>query len=871
MSEREIIDTGIGEEDLFDSRLLHHPSIAWMVLVTSLLLTFFAWRLSVNYLAARAEDHFQFQVEELEEAVRRRMMEYEQVLRGGVGFFEASDDVSREEWRIYVENCQLDKYFPGIQGMGVSKVLQPDEVEAYEQKIQGEGFPDFKIKPPGQRDLYTSIDYLEPFDWRNKRAHGFDMYSEPTRRLAMVRAMESGEPAISGKVTLVQEAETDIQAGFLSYLPLYKPGLPLTTSQERRKATEGFVYAAFRAGDLLRGTLPKEVAGLDYRIYDGSLATEENLLFDNRAASVLPKETARFKVTVPITLSGRKWNLEAKSDDFGHEGETLLSSAVAFSGLLIDALLFLTIASVLRQRSRAVGIAKAMTRELRDSQVELQNIVDHLPACVWYKDENNRILRINKTAAEKIGMEPHQVNGRMTEEFYPEFAADFLVDDREVITTRKPKLGIVEQVESDSGFRWLRTDKIPLVESDGSVDSVLVVSSDITELKEAEDKLIEARDQLEMAVEGGRVGLWEWELASDKMILSVQCREQLGQEPAEFHGTSQDWIDLLHPADRDPAKSRVDEFVKSDSDLYQSTFRLRHTDGTYRWIRSTGEATRDNSGTVLRISGSHIDITEQIERENKLFQYSKELERSNEELGQFAYVASHDLQEPLRKVTAFCELLESEYGDQVQGEASTYLKHITDGAKRMSSLVRDLLHYSRVSQNPIELQPVECKNAFAIAVDNLDELITESGGVIHCDSLPVVQADSVHMTQLFQNLIGNALKYRHPDVKPEVHVTSEKRDGMWHIAIADNGIGIEPRFHDRIFVIFQRLHRQSEYKGTGIGLAVCRKIVERFGGKIWVESNQGGGSRFVFTVPDDESISTEGVSHAEPISTASSH
>ena len=225
-----------------------------------------------------------------------------------------------------------------------------------------------------------------------------------------------------------------------------------------------------------------------------------------------------------------------------------------------------------------------------------------------------------------------------------------------------------------------------------------------------------------------------------------------------------------------------------------------------------------------------------------------ELQRSNQELEQFAYVASHDLQEPLRKIASFCNLLESRYADQLDERGSVYLHYVVDGALRMQALVNDLLLYSRVTTRGKEFAPTNMDDVLEEALANLDVAVAECNARVTHDPLPTVNGDAAQLARLLQNLVGNAIKYR-GDAPPRVHVAASIESEEWVFAVRDNGIGIAPEYAERIFVIFQRLHTREEYGGTGIGLSVCKKIVERHGGRIWVESQEGRGATFRFTLP----------------------
>ncbi len=236
-------------------------------------------------------------------------------------------------------------------------------------------------------------------------------------------------------------------------------------------------------------------------------------------------------------------------------------------------------------------------------------------------------------------------------------------------------------------------------------------------------------------------------------------------------------------------------------------------------------------------------------RTKELERSTAELHRSNADLLQFAYVASHDLQEPLRMIGSYMGLLARRYEDKLDETAQTYIEYAVGGAKRMQALINDLLSYSRAGTQAIEKRPISSEQVLKSALINLDLSIRENAAVVHFNGLPLVQADGTKLIQVMQNLIGNAIKFRKRDVRPEVSVTATKRESDWFFAVADNGIGFDPKYCDRIFQIFQRLHGVGKYPGTGIGLAICRRIIEHHGGRLWAESQPGVGSTFFFTLP----------------------
>jgi PAS domain S-box-containing protein len=278
---------------------------------------------------------------------------------------------------------------------------------------------------------------------------------------------------------------------------------------------------------------------------------------------------------------------------------------------------------------------------------------------------------------------------------------------------------------------------------------------------------------------------------------------------------------------------------------------LETSDGRKFHVEFTSNVYHTNHNRVIQCNIR--DISERKLAQEQLLKTLEELKRSNTELEQFAYIASHDLQEPLRAVAGMVQLLQKRYQGQLDERADEYTNLAIDGATRMQTLITDLLTYSRVERRNNPMQPIDANKSLASALRNLQTAIAENSATVTSDTLPTLEADASQLTQLFQNLIGNAIKFHgeHPTL---VHVGIEKMEDVWHFSVRDNGIGIDPQYFERIFLIFQRLHTRREYSGTGIGLAICRKIVERHGGRIWIDSQPGQGTTFHFTIPVKTSL-----------------
>jgi PAS domain S-box-containing protein len=369
----------------------------------------------------------------------------------------------------------------------------------------------------------------------------------------------------------------------------------------------------------------------------------------------------------------------------------------------------------------------------------------------------------------------------------------------------------------------------------------------LTRIDEQDRALRESDERLNLALASSGVGTWSWNVANNTIIWDDYLHPLFGLEPKTFSGRFEDFRELVHPEDRSRVEAVIRDTLANDTPC-DTEYRVVWPDGTVRVLAARGKLHRDSAGRPVRLTGVCWDITEQrrVEEQRRLLVVN--LERSNRELEQFASVASHDLQEPLRMVSSYTQLLERRYADKLDDIARQYISYAVDGARRMQRLINDLLEFSRVNTRGQTPGLVDANAVLGAVRVNLSVAIEEAGALVTHDELPDVVVDQTQLSQLLQNLIGNAMKF-HGAAPPRVHVSAREHPAEWVFAVKDNGIGIEPEYFDRIFAIFQRLHAAADYPGTGIGLAVCKRIVERHGGRIWVESNPGNGSTFFFSLP----------------------
>ncbi len=377
----------------------------------------------------------------------------------------------------------------------------------------------------------------------------------------------------------------------------------------------------------------------------------------------------------------------------------------------------------------------------------------------------------------------------------------------------------------------------------GNIVKLFGTSSDITERKIVEEKLQKSEQLYRTITENSNDSIWSSDEFGNFTFMNKRSENLSGYSWEDLKGKS--FAPLILPHDLDRVTKIVETVLSGIPQQFETSYIGKYGQTV---TLSINTAPIFQNGKVVGTISSGRDITETVKQAKELKLLTEKLTRSNKDLEQFAYVASHDLQEPLRTIYGFAELLEANYGDKLDSDAKEFIEYITTGARRMQQMVNDLLALSRIGTKGKEFVPTNIERILRIVFENLHSLIEKNNAIITYDSMPTIMVDDSQIIQLFQNLIDNAIKFRRKEI-PNIIISSKRKNGEFLFSIKDNGIGIDKNQFKKLFIIFQRLHSREKYPGTGIGLAICKKIVERHGGSIWVESEVDKGSTFFFTIP----------------------
>ena len=664
----------------------------------------------------------------------------------------------------------------------------------------------------------------------NEAIIGYDILADSTRSEEAVFTIERREIFFAGPVTLRQGGEA-----IIARQPIFKnnkfTGFSVVLINWQKFVDQ--VFSGFQDNSEFTVDL--------FKLPPSGIGKKSLLLSDFTLADGPLEE---------IEVSEGNWIIQVQLNS---------SKALSSIGLLIllrivlALLLGYLIYNLASQPNKLAKKVRETTRKLRLSNKRFELATKATSEAIWdwdlvkghtFRSDNfNKLLGVSKD-------EDASKNEFWTSKIHP--------DDlpRVEKNLNKTLLGTEDQWTQEFRFRKSDGEILYVIDNgliirnrQGKAVRIIGSTQNITKRKHAEIDLASQRQRLSNVIEGTHAGTWEWNPQTNETIFSEIWANILGYtlkelEPINF----QTWIDLVHPEDIIESKKLLDDYFYGRSNSYESEFRMKHKQGNLVWILARGKVfSWTLEGQPMMMFGTHVDITEKKLREEEIKSTNQKLQSANDELKSFASMASHDMKEPLRMISSFLQLLEKKYTPVLDEKGVQYINFAVNGAKRLSVLIDDMMEYSRIGFDASMLDRIDLNKVVEDVIALNKDLIDEKKAQIQVGDLPAISGIMTPIKSVFINLISNALKYQEIGNVPIISIYAKNVEGFYQITVEDNGIGIDEAYFEKIFNVFSRLHGKNEYSGTGIGLAVCKKIISQHGGKIWLESAEKG-SKFHFTL-----------------------
>ena len=783
--------------------------------------------------------HFQADAGRVVSKTSERLEAYDQILRGAVGLFASSEEVTRAEFQRYVEKLQLGVAYRGIQGVGFSVWIPPDRLEEQVRKVRAEGFPDFSVRPPGPRQAYTSVIYVEPFSGRNVRALGYDGFAEPSRRSAMEHARDRGEAATSAKVTLVQEDEADVQPGVLTFFPIYENGPQPTTEASRRAALVGWVYTPLRMRDLMEGILGTEPRDIRLEIYDGSGTGAEHLLHDSRGG-VATTESALFSLTVPLQVNQRTWTLRFTAGEPFLNAARQRSPGVELAGMAVVVLLLTGLSAALVASRRARLRATGLSRSLQESEARYRSIFERAPLGIFTVDPDGYFLTVNPWYSRVTGWSAQELRGMTRDDIAHPEDRDVGKETTRQIRSGERVAGTIERrgIRKDGSVFWGEATISREETGPGMAGNLVGVLADVTARNEAEEKF---RVIAERSVAGIFI------VQDDRIVYANPAVSELaGISVAGLTGmTSEEARTHIFPEDRLVVRRDAIEAgapVAGTTGLV--TYRAVRPDGSVRRVEQMARPIQHLGGPAMLIT--LLDVTERVKAEEE----ARRAQRL-ESLGLVAGGIAHDFNNLLTAVFGQVEMARGHLDPEAP--AAHELDVALSALARSRDLTRQLLTFSTggaPSRKILSLgKLLEDAVKLGLGGSSLRARIEVS------PDLPPVEADEGQMSQIVHNLLVNA-RQATPGAG-EVLIRAGKRQlasgeapplpagDYVQISIQDSGHGIPAHLLAKVFDPFFT----TRSTGTGLGLTTSYSMARRHGGLLSIASKVGEGTTLTLLLP----------------------
>ena len=559
-----------------------------------------------------------------------------------------------------------------------------------------------------------------------------------------------------------------------------------------------------------------------------------------------------------ITLKNYFLTIEGKQP-FNHEHRIILQDGSIKSVIQKGTLLYDEKGHpiILEGTAQDITYRKNAEKLVKDSEEKYRMIFNSNPSANWIYDlETLKILEVNNSAISHYGYSMKEfLNMSIDDIFILKEIADIIEINKEINSYGIMKFGQWHHIKKSGEI--INVDITGHAIFYNNKNAVMIVANDITKILQSQLELAKSIERFEYASKATSDAIWDCDLINNTMFWGEGFNILFGYKLKEREPGISSLGEFSHPDDRQRIIKSLEKVIKSKEEiLWHEEYRFKKFNGTYVNVSDRALVVRDTNGDPYRIIGAMQDVTHRLQNEKILKELNGslnkraiDLARSNEELEQFAYITSHDLQEPLRMISSFLNQIQKKYDPLLDETGRLYIRFAVDGAVRMRRIILDLLEYSRVGRQLYQYENINTTDLLNEVVSIYTSIIEEKKLVVTFKEIPEIFAARSPIHQLFQNLISNAIKYQHPNSTTKINITCIESNENWLFAVEDNGIGIDPEYFKKIFVIFQRLHNKDEYSGTGIGLAICKKIIDNHNGKIWVESVYGKGSTFYFTIP----------------------
>lgn len=781
-----------------------------------------------------------------------RMQDHALLLHTASAYIEAQDTVTRQNWKTFNQQAKIAKDLPGIQGLGYAVIVPANHLKQHIASIRGEGFPAFTVRPSGDRPIYTSVIYLEPFSGRNLRAFGYDMYSESVRRKAMEFACDSDKAALSGKVTLVQETDEDLQAGTLMFVPVFRMSQPIETVEQRRAAIKGWVYCPYRMNDLMHGILGRwdnyGQGRIRLQIFDEAISPG-SLLYDSQVNEQTARETQPAQsVTLPVEFNGRKWVLLLTKEKTPLLAALQKELLLLLGGVVISLLLFFLSLSLLRTKLRALKIADNLTKELKQSEEQLRFAFEETAVGMCRVGLDGKFQWINSAFTSMLGYSSDELLGEPFSKITHPEDQDIGPSEMKRIISGKAKSSYFEKryLDKTGGTVWASV-VITLIGNSGNSPFFVTQITNITEKKKSEHEL----RKLSQAVQQSPVSIFITNTHGEIEYVNPQTERITGYTFEELRGKNPRILKSGETPDEE--YKELWETIKSGKQ-WVGTFHNKNKDGMLYWESATIAPILDAEGKVINYLAVKEDITEKKKANDELVASEAKLKEANATKDKLFSIIAHDLRGPIGSFEPVLEMLTNEEG-LTEEERSILMEGLLKASKTTFSLLENLLNWARSQSNGIELKPGLFNLADLVHrnVELLSSTATKKN--IHLevkltDLLPV-WADEDSINLVVRNLLSNAIKFTRSEGR--VILSAVDKGQQVEVTVEDTGVGMSAEVMEKLFKpnSFYTSYGTNAEKGSGLGLLLCKDFVEKNGGEIRIESVLGEGSRFIFTLPKE--------------------